>query len=127
MSQTESLVDAILEGNFANARELFINTMAQRANDRLEAIKDSLCVNEAVRIRRVRVRIRNGKVQRNKKVSAVKGYTMRKGRLTRMSSAERRHRKMGARRAKIKRRSEKSRIRRKLRQSLRRRHSMGLK
>ena len=52
------------------------------------------------RVKIIRVRIRNGKVQRRKKLSAVKGYTIRKGKLTRMNATERRHRKLGARRAK---------------------------
>lgn len=78
------------------------------------------------RVKKIRVRVRNGKVQRNKKFSAVKGYTIRGGKMTRMSAAERRHRKMGARRAKIKRRSKRATIRNKMRRSLRKRKSLGL-
>lgn len=79
---------------------------------------------EAPRIRRIRVRIRNGKVQRNVRKSAVKGYTLRGGRLQRMSTTERMHRKRGARRAKIKRRAKRARILMKRRRSLRRLHSL---
>ena len=78
------------------------------------------------RIKLVKVRIRGGKVQRRKKLSAVKGYTIRKGSVVRMSSGERRRRKLGARRAKIKRRSKRSQSRLKLRRSLRKRKAMGL-
>ena len=78
------------------------------------------------RTKLIRVRIRQGKVQRRKRLSAVPGYTFRNGQLKRMSQIERRHRRMGARMAKIKRRAQKARILRKTRISLRRRHAMGL-
>jgi hypothetical protein len=75
---------------------------------------------EAPRIKRIRVRIRNGKVQRNKRVSGVKGYTLRAGRLIRMSTTERLHRKRGARRGKVKRRAKLARALMKRKRSLRR-------
>jgi len=75
----------------------------------------------------VRVRIRGGKVQRRKKLSAVKGYTIRGGKLTRMSPQERRHRKMAARRAKVKRRGKLRQALRKRKMSLRRRKAMGVR
>ena len=75
---------------------------------------------EAPRIKRIRVRIRNGKVQRNKRVSGVKGYTLRGGRLVRMSTTERLHRKRGARRGKVKRRAKLARALIKRKRSLRR-------
>ena len=78
------------------------------------------------RTKLVKIRVRAGKVQRRKKLSNTKGYTIRGGRLVRMSAIERRHRKMGARRAKVKRRAERSQIRRKTRIALRQRHSLGL-
>jgi hypothetical protein len=78
------------------------------------------------RLKVVKVRIRQGKIQRRKKVSAVKGYTVRKGKLTRMTPAERRKRRLGARRGKFKRKSKLNRTRVKLKRSLRRRKSMGL-
>lgn len=77
------------------------------------------------RIKRVRVRIRKGKVQRNVKKSGVKGYTLRGGKLVRMSTMERLHRKRGARRGKIKRRAKMARILMKRRRSLRRLKSLG--
>jgi len=78
------------------------------------------------RLKVIKVRIRNGKVQRRKKVSGVKGYTLRAGRLKRITPAEHRRRKLGARRGKFKRKAKLSRIRTKMRRSMRRRHSMGL-
>jgi len=77
-------------------------------------------LDEAPRIKRIRVRIRNGKVQRNVRKSNVKGYTLRGGRLTRISTRERLNRKRGARKGKIKRRAKMARILMKRRRSLRR-------
>jgi hypothetical protein len=78
------------------------------------------------RTKMIRVRIRRGKVQRRVKKSAVAGYVMRGGRLTRMTPMERRHRKMGARRSKFKRRAKLRQSLRKRRMSLRKRTAMGL-
>ena len=78
------------------------------------------------RTKLVKVRIRKGKIQRRKKVSAVKGYTIRGGKLTRMSPLERRHRKMSARRSKFKRRAKLRQSLRKRRISLRKRTALGL-
>lgn len=89
-------------------------------------VAEEVQIDEAGRFKIVRVRIRNGKIQRRKKVSTVKGYTFRKGKFVRMSASERRHRKVGARRAKIKRRSERSRIRLHMKRALRKRKSLGL-
>lgn len=79
---------------------------------------------EAPRIKRVRIRIRNGKVQRNVKASGVKGFRLAGGKLVRMSASEKRHRKMGARRGKIKRRSKRARALMKRRRSMRRLHAL---
>lgn len=94
----------------------------QKGFQKFEPLK---VVSEA-RIRIIKARIRNGKVQRRKKVSNVSGYTLRSGQLTKMSPAERRKRKLGARRAKIKRRAKMSRSLMKRKKSLMRRKSMGL-
>jgi len=78
------------------------------------------------RTKLVKVRIRKGKIQRRKKLSAVKGYTIRGGKLTRMSPLERRHRKMSAKRSKFKRRAKLRQSLRKRRISLRKRTALGL-
>jgi hypothetical protein len=94
----------------------------QKGFQKFEPLK---VVSEA-RIRIIKARIRNGKVQRRKKVSNVSGYTIRAGKLTKMSPAERRKRKLGARRGKIKRRAKLNRALMKRKRSLMRRKSMGL-
>lgn len=90
----------------------------------MSGFKDFLA--EGPRIKRIRIRIRGGKVQRNVRVSGVKGFRVSKGRLVRMSAQERMHRKRGARKAKVKRRSHKARTLMKRQRSLRRRHAMGM-
>lgn len=87
-----------------------------------EAVDDLI----EARIRIVKARIRNGKIQRRKKVSNVSGYTFRGGRLKRLSVTERRNRRMGQRRGKIKRRAKLSRSLIKRKRSLRKRASIGL-
>ena len=95
-------------------------------DEKIESL-DEANVQRMGRVSLVKARIRGGKIQRRKKISAVKGYTLRGGRLTRMSAQEKLRRKRGARRGKIKRRAKASRIRMRFQRSLRRRKAMGLK
>ena len=74
----------------------------------------------------IKARVRGGKVQRRKVVSGVKGYTIRGGKLTRMSSAERLRRRIAQRKGKVKRRAKMARALIKRKRSLRRRASLGL-
>ena len=74
----------------------------------------------------IKARVRGGKVQRRKVVSAVKGYTIRGGKLTRMSSSERLRRRIAQRKGKVKRRAKLARALIKRKRSLRRRASLGL-
>lgn len=75
----------------------------------------------------VRARVRGGKVQRRKVVSGVKGYTIRGGKLTRMTSSERMRRRISQRKAKVKRKAKMARALIKRKRSLRKRASLGLK
>jgi hypothetical protein len=81
---------------------------------------------DEARVNIVKARIRGGKVQRRKKVSNVPGMTLRGGQLKRMSAAERRRRKLGARKGKAKRKAKLSRSLMKRKRSLQRRKSLGL-
>lgn len=80
---------------------------------------------EAARIKIVKLRIRGGKIQRRKKVSNVPGFTLRGGKMTRMSPTERRKRKLGAKRAKIKRRAKKVQTLMKRKRSMLKRQRLG--
>ena len=135
-----SLVDSFLSGNLTEAKKLIDERITKLFEQKLEIIKKRIVVEEAEKLgldeanilkmgrtKLVRVRIRAGKIQRRKKFSSVPGYTIRGGKVVRMSSQERRHRKMGARRAKIKLRSKKNIILRKRKISLRKRKAMGVR
>jgi hypothetical protein len=134
------LVDSFLSGNLTEARKLIDERIKELFEQKLEIIKQRIVVEEAEKLgldeanilkmgrtKLVRVRIRAGKIQRRKKFSSVPGYTIRGGKVVRMSAQERRHRKMGARRAKIKLRSKKNQILRKRKISLRKRKAMGVR
>lgn len=88
-------------------------------------------LDEGKRFKVVRVRIRKGKVERRRKVSNIKGYTFRKrgtgaAKLIRMTPMERRKRRLGAKRGKIKRRGKAARIRQKMKRVRLKRRSLGL-
>lgn len=81
---------------------------------------------DEARIKVVKARVRGGKIQRRKKVSNVPGMTVRAGKLQRMSAAERRRRKLGAKRAVRKRIPKMNRALMKRKRSLMKRRSLGL-
>ena len=135
-----SLVNCFLSGNLTEAKKLIDERIKEIFEQKLEIIKERIVKEESEKLglteanvqkmgrtKLIRIRIRAGKVQRKKKFSTVSGYTIRGGRLVRMSSQERRHRKMGARRAKVKLRSKKNQILRKRKISLRKRKAMGVR
>lgn len=104
--------------------------LGQEGVESLLGIKEET-IDEAKRFSIVRVRIRKGKVQRRRKVSNIKGYTFRKkgsgaAKLIRMTPMERRKRRLGAKRGKIKRRGKKARIQQKMRIVRRKRAALGL-
>lgn len=136
-----TLAEAILSGDLVKARELLTVRLNEIFEEKLETRKlrivaedydvdtDLLEANvmRMGRTKLIRLRVRNGKVQRRKKFSSVPGYTIRGGRLVRMSAQERMRRKRGARRAKIKIKTKRNQILRKRRISLRKRGAMGLR
>jgi hypothetical protein len=81
---------------------------------------------DEARINIVKARIRGGVLQRRKKVSNVSGMTIRGGQLKRMSAAERRRRKLGAKKAQLKTRSKQVQIQRNRKLSLMKRKRLGL-
>lgn len=95
----------------------------EEKNEKEDDDKEKL---DEARIKIIKARVRGGKVQRRKKVSNVPGMTIRGGQLKRMSAAERRRRKMGARKGKIKRMAKMSRALMKRKRSLQKRKSLGL-
>jgi hypothetical protein len=134
-------IDKLLNNQLVESKEVLdqylndlvdqkLNQMKLRlASEMFETSNMSEAVRNIMKIGRTktfRVRIRKGKIQRRKKLSAVKGWTIRGGKMTRMSPIERRNRKMGARRSKSKRRAKLGQSLRKRIMSLRKRRAMGL-
>ena len=132
----KDFVSKLLAGSLVEARELLENKLDELIEERLTEEKAKMAlemfdldegnIQKMGRMKLVRVRIRKGKVQRRRKVSGVKGFTLRGGKMIRMSPMERRNRKMAARRSKFKRRAKLGQALRKRKMSLRRRSSMGL-
>ena len=132
----KDFVSKLLAGSLVEARELLEDKLDELIEERLTEEKAKMAlemfdldegnVQKMGRMKLVRVRIRKGKVQRRRKVSGVKGFTLRGGKMIRMSPMERRNRRMAARRSKFKRRAKLGQALRKRKMSLRRRSSMGL-
>lgn len=137
----KNFIDALLSNNLIEAKKILDERLDELADDALTEVKEDMAsemfdidldeleeanIMKMGRTKLIRVRIRGGKVQRRKKLSAVKGYTTRGGKLIRMSPVERRNRKMAARRSKFKRRAKLRQALRKRKMSLRRRSAMGL-
>lgn len=132
------LVEAVLNKDYSLANDMlterFAFIMEKKLHEKKKMTAAKLYEEEEdteeqldeARIRVVKARVRNGKVQRRKKVSNVAGMTIRGGKLTRMSPAERRRRKMGARKAKVKRKAKQGRALMKRKRSMARRKAMGL-
>ena len=137
----DGFIDKLLNNQLVESKEVLDQYLNDLVDQKLDQIKLRLAsemfetsnISEAVRnvmkigrTKTFRVRIRKGKIQRRKKLSAVKGWTIRGGKMTRMSPLERRNRKMGARRSKTKRRAKLGQSLRKRIMSLRKRRAMGL-
>jgi hypothetical protein len=130
------IVENILSNKLIDAQSLLEDKIYEILEDKLTEIKARMAlemfdldegnIQKMGRTKLVKIRIRGGKVQRRKKVSGIKGYTMRGGRMIRMSAQERRNRKVAARRSKFKRRAKLGQALRKRKMSLRRRGSLGL-
>lgn len=134
------LIKTIAAKQYTKANEIIREQLRLKIECRLVEAKKALAammysevtdfeevpLDEAARFKIVRARIRNGKVQRRKKVATADGYTFRGGKLKRMSVRERRNRRMAQRRAKIKRRAKLGRALRKRKLSLIKRKRLGV-
>jgi hypothetical protein len=139
----KDFVSKLLQDKIVEAKEVLNQRIQDLVNERLNQVKLRITaemfpdvefeeelaegnIQKMGRTQLVRVRFRKGKIQRRVKKSAVPGFTIRGGRLVRMSPQERRRRKMAARRSKFKRRSKLRQALRKRQISLRKRKAMGL-
>jgi hypothetical protein len=126
-------IDCLFYGDLTEAKEALVDRIEELVAERLEQVEveivdelDEGNIQKMGRTKLIRVRFRKGKIQRRVKKSAVPGFTIRGGKLTRMLPQERRNRKMAARRSKFKRRSKLRQSLRKRQISLRKRKAMGL-
>ena len=110
-----------------SAEEIVADHQALHIPNQGEQLEEASNVIKTGRTKIVKIRVRKGKVQRRKKVSAVKGYTIRGGRLTRMKASERLKRKIGQRRGKMKRKAKMARALMRRKRSMRKRATLGLK
>ena len=132
----KDIVENILSNKLIDARRLLEDKIYEILEDKLTEIKARIAlemfdldegnIQKMGRTKLVKARIRGGKIQRRRKVSGVQGYTIRGGRIIRMSPQERRNRKMAAKKSKFKRRAKLGQALRKRKMSLRRRGSLGL-
>lgn len=132
-----NIVEAIRNRDFITAKKLFNEHMDaivyDTVNEMRKTIAEEFVLDESeellaeagTRIRIIKARVRNGKIQRRKKISNAAGYRMQGGILKRMSPAERRRRKLGQRSGKIKRRQKLTIALKKRKRSLMRRRAFG--
>lgn len=123
-----SLIKLFRNKEFFEAKKEIFRLLDEEKESILEEYKKWLSteiLSEAGRFKIVRVRIRRGKIERRKKVSTIKGFTVRNGKMKRMSQKERLKRRMGQRRGKIKRKAKKNRALVKRKRSIRRLKAMG--
>ena len=138
----KDFVSKLLDDKIVEAKAVLVQRINDLVSEKINQVKVRLAsemyddvefeeVNEANvqkmgRTKLIRMRFRGGKLQRRVKKSAVPGFTIRGGKLTRMTPQERRKRKLAARRSKFKRRAKLRQALRKRQLTLRKRKAMGL-
>lgn len=127
-------VALVAEGRFIDAGNFITATLSRLVEQKLTVLRRVIGATmfaEANRMRQGRVilirrRIRKGKVQRMIRKSAVKGFTLRRGKITRIPAAKRIHMRITQRRAARKRRAHMQQTLRKRKLSMRKRKSYGI-
>ena len=125
-------IDCLFDGDLKEAKELLVDRIEELISERLEVEVvpdielDEANIQRMGRTKLIRVRIRKGKVQRRVKKSAVPGFTIRGGKLKRITPQEHRHRMMAVKRSKFKRRAKLKQSMRKRQRSIMKRKAMGL-
>ena len=129
----KDFINFLYEGDLTSAKESLTLRLEEIVAEKLATIIDDSNFNlEEGNIQRmgrtklIRIRVRKGKVQRRIKKSAVPGYTIRGGKLKRITPQEHRHRVMATKRSKFKRRSKMALSMRKRQRSIMKRKAMGL-
>jgi hypothetical protein len=128
------VIKYITEGCYTEAGALIreaLNRIVEQKLTVLRRVIGATMFAEANRMRQgrtvlIRRRIRKGKVQRMVRKSAVKGFTLRHGKITRIPAAKRIHMRITQRRAARKRRAHMQQTLRKRKLSMRKRKSYGI-
>lgn len=122
-----SILNALVSEQLVQAKEIVASSMFGEIEE-LEEAANVIKIGRTQLIRR-RVRRKNGRivVQRNIRRSAVKGFTLRGGKMKRITAMQKIKMKRGQRRGAIKRRAHKQQILRKRMFSIRRRKSLGIR
>lgn len=128
-------VTLIAEGKLSEAGVMIRETLSQIVENKLSILRKVIGESmfaEGNRLKQgrtllIRRRIRKGKLQRNIRKSAVKGFTLRHGKITRIPVAKRIHMRITQRRAARKRKAHMQQTIRKRKLSMRKRKSYGIK
>jgi hypothetical protein len=134
-------ITLIAQGRFAEVAPIITRALSMIAEQKISILRRIMgqvifgrasVMTEANRMRQgrtvlIRRRIRKGKLQRNIRKSAVKGFTLRKGKITRIPVAKRIHMRIVQRRASRKRKAHLQQTLRKRKLSLRKRKALGIR
>jgi len=132
---SHAIIEHIIKGNLEEAKSLIFeqlaNSIAKKLASRRRIIgtqffKEANTVRMG-RTKLIRRRIRKGKVQKNVRKSAVKGYTLQAGKLRRITAIQRVHMSRTQKRAARKRKTHMRTTVRKRARSILRRKTMGIK
>jgi len=132
---SHEIIEHIIKGNLEEAKSLIVeqlaNNIAKKLASRRRIIGTQFFKEANVmkmgRTKLIRRRIRQGKVQKNIRKSAVKGYTLKAGKLRRITAIQRVHMSRTQKRAARKRKTHMRTTVRKRARSILRRKTMGIK
>jgi len=132
---SHEIIEHIIKGNLEEAKSLIVeqlaNNIAKKLASRRRIIGTQFFKEANVmkmgRTKLIRRRIRQGKVQKNIRKSAVKGYTLKAGKLRRITAIQRVHMSRTQKRAARKRKTHIRTTVRKRARSILRRKTMGIK
>ena len=132
---SHEIIEHIIKGNLEEAKSLIFeqlaNSIAKKLASRRRIIGTQFFKEANVmkmgRTKLIRRRIRQGKVQKNIRKSAVKGYTLKAGKLRRITAIQRVHMSRTQKRAARKRKTHMRTTVRKRARSILRRKTMGIK
>jgi hypothetical protein len=117
-------LSVLAERKLAVLRKVVASTVYEDTTEKIDEAMNRMRQGRTVLIRR---RIRKGKLQRNIRRSAVKGFTLRRGKITRIPVARRIHMRIVQRRASRKRKAHMQQTLRKRKLSMRKRKALGIK